>query len=538
MRYYGTGDKIYIFGFSRGAFTARFVARMIAHVGLLSMGNEEMVPFAYKVYQDYEMGKDPEGKYMKLFRRTFCRHGHEHAEAEEAESSGKNGTTPAADCAEDDDDADAQGGVKVHFLGLFDTVNSVGTFDTPFGPTTKPAEVAGTAHHVRHAVAIDERRVKFKAALLAQDKQKGAPPQTDHDDGSDDEDSETSALMPHGHTAHAPMKEDIREVWFPGNHGDIGGGWPADNEAQEPGMWASFKKIFFKAENPKKDDSVHLDKTDDWFQLSDVPLRWMVAELEAVEAAEAASNKADKSPGVTWNVKNKNDFFDRFNKKRHWAITGRMHDTMRVGGGSDFGKVLLWKFMGMRPSILQFFPDLTILLSHCLFPFPAHPRHGYIFANHLSPRAAEVFPLIRRWEYFADKAEQWQYVRFPLNMGGCRDIPPGALFHHAVLDRMAHFPPGITTMQVTNKDGAIENKTVKPYLPHNDANVRSEGRVLRPRPLRVAGVPPSEITDPAVNVKKDRPAKAGEPYFVWSESNTLGGKSAAVTDRVYRLRCD
>ena len=35
-----------------------------------------------------------------------------------------------------------------------------------------------------------------------------------------------------------------------------------------------------------------------------------------------------------------------------------------------------------------------------------------------------------------NKAEPWQYVRLPLNMGGCRDIPPGALFHRAVVDRL------------------------------------------------------------------------------------------------------
>ena len=42
MRYYKPGDRIYIFGFSRGAFTARFLARMITEIGLMSKGNEEM----------------------------------------------------------------------------------------------------------------------------------------------------------------------------------------------------------------------------------------------------------------------------------------------------------------------------------------------------------------------------------------------------------------------------------------------------------------------------------------------------------------
>jgi len=45
MRYYSQGDKIYIFGFSRGAYTARFLSKMIDSIGLLSMGNEEMISF-------------------------------------------------------------------------------------------------------------------------------------------------------------------------------------------------------------------------------------------------------------------------------------------------------------------------------------------------------------------------------------------------------------------------------------------------------------------------------------------------------------
>lgn len=37
MRYYSPGDHIYFFGFSRGAYTARFLAEMLDHVGLLSV---------------------------------------------------------------------------------------------------------------------------------------------------------------------------------------------------------------------------------------------------------------------------------------------------------------------------------------------------------------------------------------------------------------------------------------------------------------------------------------------------------------------
>jgi uncharacterized protein (DUF2235 family) len=37
MRYYTPGDDIFFFGFSRGAYTARFLAEMLEHVGLLSV---------------------------------------------------------------------------------------------------------------------------------------------------------------------------------------------------------------------------------------------------------------------------------------------------------------------------------------------------------------------------------------------------------------------------------------------------------------------------------------------------------------------
>jgi uncharacterized protein (DUF2235 family) len=43
------GDDIYLFGFSRGAYTARFLAEMLDHIGLLSSGNEDIQSFAWKV---------------------------------------------------------------------------------------------------------------------------------------------------------------------------------------------------------------------------------------------------------------------------------------------------------------------------------------------------------------------------------------------------------------------------------------------------------------------------------------------------------
>jgi hypothetical protein len=349
MRYYGVGDRIYIFGFSRGAFTARFLARMIASIGLLSMGNEEMVPFAYKVYQDYETGID-DGPYMGLFKSSFCRDEHKPGHAHD----------------------DMGSGVKVHFLGLFDTVNSVGTLDVPWGRTLKLPKVIGTADHVRHAVALDERRVKFKAALLAQDSEEI------------------------GRTG----KEDIKEVWFPGNHGDVGGGWPAesDKEVNKRSLWRKFVELF----QTKVDMKPTEKKDSDYFQLSDIALKWMIDELDALPN--------DK---IRWNPDVKRSFLERFNLHRAKAILSRMHDTLRFGGGSSAGNVCFWKWLGtynLRSSPTANLTDMT---------------------------ATEYLPFVKRWELFGSR---WEYVSFPLNMGNPRDIPANAHFHHSVIERLRQFP--------------------------------------------------------------------------------------------------
>lgn len=76
-------DDIFIFGFSRGAYVARFLAEMLDHVGLLSAGNEEMARFAWKAFarwQERQDGTEKEAQrkkemflYMKSFRETFSR---------------------------------------------------------------------------------------------------------------------------------------------------------------------------------------------------------------------------------------------------------------------------------------------------------------------------------------------------------------------------------------------------------------------------------------------------------------------------------
>jgi len=83
MQYYSPGDNIYMFGFSRGAYTARFLAEMIDWIGLITHGNEEMIQFAWRTFSQWKTigSKSKEAwkkskaayEFMVAFRETFSR---------------------------------------------------------------------------------------------------------------------------------------------------------------------------------------------------------------------------------------------------------------------------------------------------------------------------------------------------------------------------------------------------------------------------------------------------------------------------------
>lgn len=76
-------DDIFFFGFSRGAYVARFLAEMLDHVGLLSQGNEEMARFAWKAFAQWKERSEGTNEekakkkdmleFLQAFRDTFSR---------------------------------------------------------------------------------------------------------------------------------------------------------------------------------------------------------------------------------------------------------------------------------------------------------------------------------------------------------------------------------------------------------------------------------------------------------------------------------
>ena len=126
MQHYEPGDRIFLFGFSRGAYTVRALAGMIHRGGLLNRGNENLVEHAIKRYFE-PVRRQPDWKGMARFKKYFGR-----------------------EC-------------EIHFVGVWDTVKSVGVFRRSMVlPHT--ADMSGVQHG-RHAVSLNEKRSKYRTNL-------------------------------------------------------------------------------------------------------------------------------------------------------------------------------------------------------------------------------------------------------------------------------------------------------------------------------------------------------------------------------------
>jgi uncharacterized protein (DUF2235 family) len=178
MDFWEPGDKVLVFGFSRGAYSARVLAGMLHTLGLLPRGNHNLVPYVMNLYGAMRGEKSGPMQWTSLcehFRWTFAR------------------VVP---------EDEQQRHFHVHYLGLWDTVSSVGWV---WDPAKYPFTACNpSVHAARHAVSIDERRWFFR-----QNRMKKAPDQ------------------------------QLDELWFPGVHSDIGGGYPHTEGAlwREPFEW-------------------------------------------------------------------------------------------------------------------------------------------------------------------------------------------------------------------------------------------------------------------------------------------------------------
>lgn len=169
IREYEPGDELWLFGFSRGAYTARSLAGLLRNCGLLRKVHEDRIDQAMQLYRSRRRQERPDAPHAHSFRMRYAHHWE----------------------------------TTIKFIGVWDTV----------GSRRLPASMGGLARlwnrryefhdcvlsrqveNAYHALAIDERRKSFEPALWEWDEHK------------------------------LPYRRRVRQVWFAGSHSDVGGGY-------------------------------------------------------------------------------------------------------------------------------------------------------------------------------------------------------------------------------------------------------------------------------------------------------------------------
>ncbi|MEO3413653.1 DUF2235 domain-containing protein [Roseovarius sp. CAU 1744] len=173
MRSYEDGDRIYLLGFSRGAYTVRVLAGFMNLVGLLPKEQENLCGYALTAYKSASDKDDFKiaWRFHRVLQTTY---------------------------------------VPIRFMGCWDTVGSViiprrDRFYIPSLETLPYTLSNPSVQCFRHAMAIDERRRMFRLKPWKEPQKFKSNPFVRDADAPD---------------------QDIRQVWFSGVHSDIGGGYP------------------------------------------------------------------------------------------------------------------------------------------------------------------------------------------------------------------------------------------------------------------------------------------------------------------------
>jgi uncharacterized protein (DUF2235 family) len=171
-----TRSVIYLFGFSRGAFTVRVLAGLMHRCGLLR-ANHPHYAAAFNEAYDLYTPHTPDGEAIAEFKDR------EHV---------------VSPC--------------VKFLGIWDTVKSYGGIWPQSLPHLRRNP---SVECVRHALALDEQRSWFLPTSWS---------------GID---SDPPPLVP----AKGCQPQDVEEIWFRGSHSDVGGGLEDDTASRAPLRW-------------------------------------------------------------------------------------------------------------------------------------------------------------------------------------------------------------------------------------------------------------------------------------------------------------
>ena len=222
--HYDPGDRIYLFGFSRGAFTVRALAGFLYRCWLPPKSISHFDSWFNKAFALYEPHQQPEE--VEKFRAKGFK-------------------------------------IEIEFLGIWDTVKSYGGICPISLPHLRHNPIV---NHVRHALALDERRAWFQHTTWGSTREKlcGIPLENDP----------------------RYEKQVVREVWFRGCHSDVGGGNAERDSAKVALLWMlgeatrcglrlnkEGERLFQNTSNLKAEIKVHESFRWYWWPLGIIPRR-------------------------------------------------------------------------------------------------------------------------------------------------------------------------------------------------------------------------------------------------------------------------
>ncbi|MEO0034582.1 MAG: hypothetical protein RLZZ501_605 [Pseudomonadota bacterium] len=178
---YRSGDDIFLFGFSRGAYTVRSLAGFVWRCGLI----------------------DPDGlPEAEIWRRIGIAFDRGYRRRQDNWRDGLGWAfRPAPE----------QKAIPIRFIGVWDTVGALGVpdelalatlFDNPLDHAFHDTGLGAHIVTARHALAMDETRRAFQPTLWTN-----------------------------------VADRDVKQIWFPGNHGDVGGGHRETGLSDGPLAW-------------------------------------------------------------------------------------------------------------------------------------------------------------------------------------------------------------------------------------------------------------------------------------------------------------
>ncbi|OQR93352.1 hypothetical protein ACHHYP_02628 [Achlya hypogyna] len=192
VEHYNDGDEIFLFGFSRGGFEVRALLGMLGSIGLMKPNSPMHIT---QLWTRYEKTLSKQGAALSLHQLKALVAAGGAIPADDVE-----GKWMLQYCKE----------VNIKFVGVFDVVAA------DWSLLQKDGQNGQLIEHMCHALAIDEHRYAFRAAVW--------------EDVADDDNND-------GRTATDAGYDWLEQRWFVGAHSNIGGGITNDELSQVPLKW-------------------------------------------------------------------------------------------------------------------------------------------------------------------------------------------------------------------------------------------------------------------------------------------------------------